>query len=608
MKIKNFTKKTLVSVLLSLFALTAISQQNFIEFLDNSKTSLNSTELQKLSVTENNLYYKNVSIVRMNPIQKSITNQSLSFNLPYYPCDLKFAYRPSSYKSADEYTWYGEIYNKDDQQCGLGSILYVEKDGKTYGQIEVMNDVYEFFDIGNGKHIFYQVSEEPFETEDCATSHSFEKISETKNELVISPQRITCPGRSTISILYLFTTAADNAVADIEALADLTLQQMHQSMFNSNVDDEDIDFEIADILHLPGFNETTIGADIETLATDPIVQDLRATNEADIVILLTNGDYGNVHGVARAISLNFDDAYCISNVGAATSRKTAAHEVVHLLESFHDDPYSTTINHGYVFRPGIWPFVPKKATIVGRINKGKNRILHYSNPQVEYSGHETGEWGTAFNVRHFETAGPIVANHFPNPTPAFNVTLSGESTICRFGSRVYEANVTCGEPPLSFLWELTDDGINWSTVSTANQFGLMLQGEYPIGTFLTLRLTVTDDNGSTITRQRGIRVIQGDKFECLGVEPLNTEFNATIYPNPSNSSTTLTLDIEEKIDGQLMIQVVDSYGNIAFVEEFRNQRRGLRIPTNGLNQKGIYYVNIYIDKVLQKTLPITNLN
>ena len=605
---KNFTKNTIVTVLLSLFALTAISQQNFIEFLDHSRTPLNSTQQKKLSITQGNSNYKNVSVVRLNPIQKSISNQHLTFNLPYYSCDLTFGYRPSSYKSVDNYTWYGEIYNKEDQECGLGSILYIEKNGKTYGQIEVMNDVYEFFDIGDGKHIFYQVSEEVFETEDCATSHSIQKDSETEHELVLSPQRITCPGRSTISILYLFTTAANNAVADIEAVADLTLQQMHQSMFNSYVNDDDIDFEIVDVLHLPGFNETTISNDIEALATDPVVQNLRATNEADIVLLLTNADYNGIHGIARNVSLNFDDAYCIANVGAATSRKTAAHEVVHLLESFHEEQGPAGINHGYVFRPGIWPFVPKKATIVGRVNKDKNRILHYSNPQVEYSGHATGEWGSAFNVRHFETTGTIVANHFPNPTPPFSVSLSGESTICRFGFRVYEANVTCGEPPLSFLWELTDDGVNWDTVSTASQFDLMLQGEYPIGTHLTLRLTVTDDNGNSITRQRGIQVIQGDKFECLGVEPLKSDFEATIYPNPSNFSSALTLDIEEKIDGQLMIEVVDSYGNIALVEEFGDQRRALRIPTNNLSRKGIYYVNIYIDKVLQKTLPITNLN
>ena len=136
----------------------------------------------------------------------------------------------------------------------------------------------------------------------------------------------------------------------------------------------------------------------------------------------------------------------------------------------------------------------------------------------------------------------------------------------------------------------------------------MLQGQYSVGTYLTLRLTVTDSNGNSITRLKGIQVIQGDKFECLGVEPLKSEFEATIYPNPSNYSSSLTLDIKENVNGKLMIQVVDSYGNISLVKEFGNQRKALAITTGNLKQNGLYYVNIYIDNVLQKTLPLTIIN
>ena len=605
---KTFTTKTFVTVLFSLFALPAISQQNFIEFLDNARTSLNSTQQQKFSTTENNSFYKNVSIVRLNPIQKSISNQYLTFNLPDYSCDLKFAYRPSSYKSADNYTWYGEIENQNDKECGFGSILYVEKDGKTYGQIEVMNNVYEFFDIGDGKHIFYQVREEVFETEDCATSQSMEKGSITENEIFISPQRETCPGRATISVLYLFTTSANNAVADIEAVADLSLQQMNQSLFNSYVDDEDMEFEMVDVLPIPitNFNELNIHSDLQILETNSSVASLRQSTQADLVVLLTNGNYGDFRGIATQ-GWSFDDAFCISQVGAATSSKTAAHEVGHMLESYHHDQTATlSINRGYLMPSflGLW----RKGTLLVSGKHYKRRVLHYSNPQVEYNGHETGEWGSSFNARHFETAGAIVANHFPNPTPPFSVYLSGESTICRYGFRIYEANVTCGEPPLSFHWELTDDGINWNTVSTASELDLMLQGQYSVGTYLTLRLTVTDSNGNSITRLKGIQVIQGDKFECLGVEPLKSEFEATIYPNPSNYSSSLTLDIKENVNGKLMIQVVDSYGNISLVKEFGNQRKALAITTGNLKQNGLYYVNIYIDNVLQKTLPLTIIN
>ncbi len=446
-----------------------------------------------------------------------------------------------------------------------------------------------------------------FTEEDCATNHDLNEIPKQSFDEIDLKRGIDCPGRSTVSILFLFTQNANNAVADIEAVADLSLEQMKQSLRNSRVDDNDLDFEIADILPLNGFNEINIEFDVEALATDPFVQNLRATTEADIVILLTNGNYGGFHGIKRGQFPNtaFQDAYCISQVNSATSRKTAAHEIVHALNGWHEDQGPAGINHGYRFRPGWWP-THRKATIVGRIGKwnGKHRILYYSNPDVSYSGHATGTNNQNDNVSHFETAGVLVANHFPNNTSSYQVSINGPWGACPCFSTEYTADIICGDPPFAIQWHTSTDGVNWQFRGSRESFFFVPPCN--VQSLTSIRLSVTDANGNTEVRQKTVGATPAG-YGCPRNNPWGkSEVKAFVSPNPINSSSNLHLEFEERGNGLLKIEILDSWGNSSSVKEINDISKTLLIPIHEINiqKTGVYYVNVYSDNILIKTLPV----
>lgn len=596
---KKPARLIIATILMCSFAISAFSQKVFIEFLDKSKISLTTEQISKIYKTENTEYRENVKLVKVNELDSILKKNILNLNLPYYSCDLAFKYKSSNYINKTDFSWYGELSGDGNSECEIGSILYVKKDKKIHGQIEVGNDVYEFIDIGDGIHLFYKYTEKAFEGI-CGIT---DKIGRKTNEDTKNAERSSCPGESIVNILVLFSLNANNAVADIDAVVQLSMQQLEGALNNSAVNPAQLNVNLVDVLQF-NFTETSdIFSDIEELSTNINAQNLRQTNEADLVVLLTDGDYGPILGVVPGIGPSFADAYAIVEVDKATSHKTYAHEIGHLFGGRHDVDPIGTIEHGYTFKR--WFLGKRRGTILavlGSISgKPDRRILHYSNPDVEWRTENTGTHSENDNETHFENNGLTIAEFFPNNLPDFNVSIDGKSTVCVRSSNYYEAVITCGTTPYSFSWELSDDGINWNTISTTEGTDLTLTGQYPIGTYLTLRLTVNDNDGATIIRQKGITVIQGTKEECLGVVPL--KFEAKIHPNPTTNNSAINITFEKEISN-INIQLIDVNGFIVLDIE-RRQSMQENIPIGHLNLRtGLYYLKVTSKKGEVIILPI----
>ena len=226
--------------------------------------------------------------------------------------------------------------------------------------------------------------------------------------------------------------------------------------------------------------------------------------------------------------------------------------------------------------------------------KDKNRILHYSNPDVEYSNRATGTHDENDNETHFENNGPIIAQFFPNPVPDFDARIEGPFSVCADTNSQFEAIVTCGENPHTYLWERSINGVTWSTVSTSPIYNHYQSPFIIIGqNVFTLRLTVTDATGVSIVRQQDVLMVTPPPgFECAGITRASNEINATIYPNPITSNSILSLELDKDYK-QLSVLLLDSYGNIVNQSEFVNQKGVLSIPIGNVQlQTGIYYLKI----------------
>lgn len=589
---KNFTKTTIVTVLFSLFALTAISQQNFIEFENATSLRLNSEQQQKLSKVQSLSHYKNSEVVTVNALESSLEGNSLSFTLPNYKCKLEFVYKNSVYKSSNEFSWYGEIKGDGESECSFGSIHYVKRNGKTFGQIEVGNDTYEFIDIGDKKHLFYQINENSFKDADCGVDNNTKKAKFESSDF--QNQRVTCPGRNMVSILVLYTPNAENTVADIDITAQLSVDQMEQAFQNSHIYQNLIELELVDVLPFAFTESGPAWQDIGIFASDPAAQTLRANNDADLVLLLTDTSYGSTLGIVEDFGPSFNGAYALVQAPSAHSKKVFAHEAGHLLGGRHDNDPTGTIEHGYTFRK--WFLGKKRGTIMvsGGGVKDKNRILHFSNPDVAFNNEDTGTHDENDNETHFENTGPIISQFFPNNLPPFDAEISGPDKVCASNPSVYlESELTCGEAPYTYQWEVTDNGVNWQTVGTYQNLYYSPSGPLQPSANLTFRLTTTDSDNNTIVRTHTVTFVDLlPGFECADNTRANNGMVATVYPNPINSNSTLSIDLDKEYS-QISAILIDSFGNVVSQNEFTNPKGTLSIPVGRVRlQTGIYYLKI----------------
>ncbi len=592
---KQFITKSIATALLSLFALTAFGQTNFIEFDSPATLKLEREQQEKLEKVQALSHYKNAEVVIINPLEKSLKEQVLSFKIPYYQCNLKYIYKNSIYNSTNDFSWYGELQGDDRTSCSIGSIHYVKRNRKTFGQIIIGNDTYEFIDIGNGKHLFYQINDKAFEGKYCGVDHktTIGKIQEQPPH-----SHKACADNNTVGILVLFTPNANDLVADIQTTAELSVAQIQQAFQNSHISNSRIRVSLIDVLPF-GFTETgSMAVDVDDLANDPAAQLLRAQNEADLVVMLVDESYGGNLGRVQAIGIDFDGSYALVQAPSSHSKKVFAHEVGHLLGGRHDTDSNGTIEHGYTFKK--WFLGRKYGTIMvsGSSVKSKNRILHFSNPNVEYEGEDTGTNSSNDNETHFENTGPIISQFFPNEQPDFSIILNGPSSICYGSYSSFSAIVTCGQIPYTFLWQKSVNGINWFTVGSGQYYTHYQPSSPNSYGFLHLRLTVTDATGESLSQHRTIYLTSTGPggLDCGGFERTAPQIEANIYPNPINSNSTLNLALDKEYS-QLSVILIDHFGNTVFKKEFANPKEVLSITTEQMPlQTGIYYLKIISDE------------
>lgn len=296
--------------------------------------------------------------------------------------------------------------------------------------------------------------------------------------------------------MVLYTDAAEAAVTNINNTASLAISQMNDAISNSAVNSS-LYMTLAGIQHLQ-FTETAfIWNDADNLSTNATATNLRNTNEADLVILLIDGNYsdgsGTYYGVVDEIGPDNANAYSIVEADAATSsRYTFAHEACHLFGGRHNNDPSGSYEHGYTFKTGIWPFRTDRYTVMHLVGNDP-RILHYSNPDVEYKNKATGT--TSYNdvARKLEVEAPTV-EAFRTFTPPLDAYISGPTKGYNSGTYTWYAVVSNGTTPYSYLWEYSLDGFNYTgTLGTSSSVTAPL----PLDNDLYLRLTVNSSDGQT---------------------------------------------------------------------------------------------------------------
>lgn len=544
---------------------------------------LTTTQLEKFNRLSASSLHDNFQLIEVQNLFATQVNGKVRLVLSTLSCpDLIFTETKSDYTSENDYYWYGVINSEVDSACQGGSLTLMAKAGAKFGTIVFDDHSYEFQDLGDGIQALSRFKLESFNENECAvnTSTPGPDLTSQRPKNISSPNIIypcsPVPPNCNVRVLVLYTQAAQNIEADINNRITLAIAQVNQAYYNSQVSSSNVSLILAGSQKINFTEGTSIGADVNSLAANSAIQTLRSNFLADIVILLTDGNYGNSKGIVKAIGPNFNGAYAIVQTNAATGgRHTFAHEVGHLFGARHDDDATGTIEHGYFFTTGFF-FTKYRYTLLAGLPSGKTRELNYSNPDVKIKNKPTGTSAFRNNAQKHRNTGCTVANFFPNPSGLMSVDILQPNPNVCCTTVTAEADVTCGTPPYYFNWTISYDEINWELLPNSEIVTFNTACDKQI---LTIELVVTD----AFLQNRTVRKYYNADCGVTTKPNLNSKEKKSnivqkIFPNPSSSSI-IKVDLNLTSIENLKVDIIDAFGNIRKQVHDGNFAKGNRTLT-----------------------------
>jgi len=318
-----------------------------------------------------------------------------------------------------------------------------------------------------------------------------------------------------------------------------TFAQFRLALINSGVGDISLRYHVAsfDFSYDPSGE---IGTDLNNLSV--VAANIRNEFRADLVVMLTSTDYFNTSGRALAGEIVDDEfeyraphedfAFAIVEVEHSLQHIVFPHEIAHLFGARHNRGSNVPCNSS---NPNCgddndtcahdWRFSAindapngQDRTIMAElfnshIGVGSMRAPHFSNPNVQFNGFDTGRENDN-NTKVIQNGTCVVRNH--RPPREMDVTISGEHLWCPLSNEnfpyTYSVNVNApvaglpGRPPYTYEWRYNTDG----NFTAANPGTLLSTGTsvnfntVPVCPQFFLRLNVTSSDGIT---QSATRVI-----------------------------------------------------------------------------------------------------
>lgn len=582
-------KRTLptVIIILCLFSIQLRGQSDPVLFEEKTldELELNSGQSAKYNVYKSNNIYKYVNPIVIGNLKALFNRQKLPIKLPGQNAPVIF--EKTSIETYDDLNF--EFYGIS--QDGEGEIHLTGKDGKLLGNLHYKERIFEIYDLGLRKNIIVEFSDIIKQGSDCALG-SIEQ--EQKNHIENKPVLETRNAGNITRLLILYTAKAAYIQSPTD-VATAAVSQLNQALVNSQVPNTTLCVQIAAVKPLYGFNETqSIGGDLNALITNVTAGNLREQHQADLVILLTDGNYGNYLGLAQLGPRVSSVAYAIVEADCATALYTFAHEVTHLFGCDHvGGEYLAILQspmyaRGYGWRKCL--FCSWKGTIHGSANH--IRYQYFSNPNVNYDGVFIGNVTYNDNARQLREQASTVSN-YRLYVPIVEVQISGPAA--GFNNTTY---TWCAQPyncstVTSYKWFKSLDGYNYTQVGSSSCYSSTL----PNNADMWMKVTITCSNGQTATHI--LKILNGNNPNCNPcpiAEPdisinENIKIGARIKmikTNPNPVQTMVNIQIENGINelhGQ--IKIISHLGEVKYIGDISGNTFNVNVHDW---QPGLFYI------------------
>ena len=605
-----FVRMMSVFSLLLLMISQAVVAQDFITEIPESKAKFTQKTTGRLELLKKNENIISMKFIEFGDLKKNQVNGIAKFKLPGIDEELELITIRMEYKSDTEYNWYATT--KD----GIGSVIILRKGDNYTGHFSLGNK--REFQIFNedGQHILLKMKTRRDGTKYCGAKLTQKEKNNHVKPKDISGSRIEeC--LDPIRVLVLWTQNAENTGMNVNNVINTSVGQFNSSIYRS-------DITSAAALTLVGsqrvdFTETTSGdiyndwTNLAASGNNGVIRGLRDNANADIVVLLTNGNYGFDIGTVGDFSLSANSAFAIVKIGnAMDDTKTFAHEVGHLFDARHEDDINgQSYAHAHII-DFAWPTLNCYTVMIA--SEVDHVVENFSNPNVSISGLTTGT-NEDNNARRVSETWQTVRNHRPSAS-TLSAYIYG-STYCYFyQSYTWEAATRCAQGPISYEWFTSYDGFNWNFRSSNEFFSETFYSEGNRYRYLRLRVT---SNGqvseafSTIYVEgngQGNRIAASDdknfttypapiSWKNPNYETDEREKNILVieqvYPNPSQ--TTFSLNFNTPIEQDISLDLIDAAGhtvNLFSKEHFRKGKYSKNLDTGNLSS-GTYVVKLSSD-------------
>jgi|GEM_PF-2428899 len=458
-------------------------------------------------------------------------------------------------KPNGDYYWYGTVSDTSLK----GDMMMIKEKGKIYGHLNYGNESYQVYGLNNEMSAFVPSIKPPKGSKDCSEEIKSPKKLHDPSGVVIPRSTSACP--STTRILILYTSNAEVNDINISQTANAAFNSIGQALTNSLISVPNL--VLAGVQKTTSFTESGVNNlyfDVQSLPGNQDLQTLKSTYNADIVAVLTNGNYVSGRGSVVNIEPTANNAFCIVEDNFAVTLYSFAHEIGHIYGGKHqNDIYNTPdIPYAHGFKSFSY-YGTDYLTLMHILDPSTQvRMLVYSNPDQNLAGLTNIPYGTATysNVsRRITETAQAVADYIPSQN--FFATITGPTIVSSSGCYNYSSNLSCNSAS-SYSWFVSPNGWNYTNISSNSTATVCIfpSSQYVASGNIYLRLQVTSVTGdvsyaywfTSVSNFKGIRQDNQNVFNRV-----NSVILSEPVPNPTNTSASILFSVPSRQPLQLVL-------------------------------------------------------
>lgn len=552
---------------------------------------LTSGQLSVKQKYQNSSFTKSLQLVQVGNLPQIQQNGILPLYIPGNSRMYEFKAKYVESPAGGDFVWMGELIARDtcgeeiiEDACYSGYLRVLKTGDRVFGELQIDTTYYSIKYLGDGLEALVELDGEAFippSGSDCVTPEEPSSMRVFNTQTAAADRNNICP----VKVAVLYTQAALDDHPDILDIIHLSISSANQAFRNSDIKNTELTISLAgtQLLTTSQFSEgNDLRADVFSLLSNTTVTAARASMHADLVFVFTSGGYTQGSGIVATFgdfATSGDSAFAIVEAAFANHPNyTFHHELGHLFGARHQDSENCFTNndnsglayaHGYAFTKGVtccivWDNKKWYHTIVSACydNGQRQKIPHYSNPDVKYKNKKTGTDDTNNNARVLRGAACRIASYDVSDNPW--VFIEGYEKICPGELAIFNGIVENVPGPYSYEWYVSYDGFSWGNPISYDAWVQILLPSQP-GSMVFIRLVAGNINGPMIETHKAVEIMSTTGEQCSRStpegQPATDVSLLEVFPNPT-STDKLTLRWQGNSSGQNTAFIFDAFGRL----------------------------------------------